>query len=297
MIFTGSHSTLGWIVIDKVSGVTSMHVTRKMKKFFQGQKIGHAGTLDPLASGILPLALGSTTSLIPFLMDYEKTYEFGVTWGVKTTTDDSCGEVCSLSSVIPTVEDIQSALPFFTGVIQQRPPMYSALKIKGQPAYTYARQGYTLILPQRSIHIESMDLIKHEGEKSYFRVRCQSGTYVRSLARDLATTLGTEGHVHFLRRTHVGPFEEKHAMPMDFLEEMSHKERMKFSHPPHIVLSHIPSCDVTQQEREDLWHGRFIQRNLDDGVVGCYHQWSLVALGQCAGGVIRPKRCFRGDIC
>lgn len=274
-----------------------MHVTRKVKRILQGQKVGHAGTLDPLASGILPLALGSTTSLIPFLMEYKKTYEFGVTWGTRTTTDDSCGEICAVSSLVPSIENIHSTLSLFTGEIQQRPPIYSALKINGRPAYDYARQGQEIFLPQRSVYIETLELTAHKEMESYFRMTCTSGTYVRSLARDLALALGTEGHIHFLRRTHVGPFGQTEAIPLDLLDEISHKERMKYSHPSHIVLSHIPVCHVTEEERDSLWQGRFVHRDLDDGRVGCYHQWNLVALGHCAGGIIRPKRCFRGDTC
>ena len=234
----------GWINFDKPLGMTSTQAVGKVRWMFQAQKAGHAGTLDPLASGILPIALGEATKTIPYIQDAHKVYEFSVTWGEQRSTDDAEGDVIAESDVRPAPEAIEAALPVFVGEIEQVPPKFSAIKIDGQRAYDLARDGQEVEIKSRTVFVESLEVICHSehseeshdlkvGDPSHafgmtvnqtsFRMRCGKGTYVRSIARDLALELGTYGYVSALRRCEVGGFNEMCAISLANLEEMHDK--------------------------------------------------------------------------
>jgi tRNA pseudouridine55 synthase len=198
----------GWVVLDKPVGMTSTHAVSRLKRIFNAKKAGHAGTLDPLASGILPVAFGEATKTVPFVQDGEKAYRFTVRFGVETDTDDSDGSVTAQSELRPARADILALLPRFIGVIEQVPPAFSAIKIDGERAYDLARDGETPALSARQVTIHALDLVAAEADEAVFEARCGKGTYVRAIARDLGRLLGCFGHVTALRRTRVGPFAE-----------------------------------------------------------------------------------------
>ncbi|WP_372426587.1 tRNA pseudouridine(55) synthase TruB [Salinarimonas chemoclinalis] len=208
----------GWVVLDKAVGVTSTHAVAMVKRAFNAKKAGHAGTLDPLASGILPIALGEATKTVPFVMDGRKAYLFTVSWGAQTDTDDAEGEVVARSDARPTPAEIEAILPDFVGEIMQVPPRYSAIKIAGERAYDLARDGETVELVARPVEIDRISLVAHGGDTSVFEAECGRGTYVRALARDFGRRLGCLGHVSSLRRTRVGPFTEEDTVEAQDLE-------------------------------------------------------------------------------
>jgi tRNA pseudouridine55 synthase len=222
----------GWIVVDKPYGMNSTRVVSLLKRFLPRKyKIGHAGTLDPLATGILPLAIGEATKTIAFAMDAIKTYEFTITWGQSRDTEDAEGAITATSDVRPSADDIRSVLPRFIGTIEQMPPIYSALKVDGKRAYDLARAGEEVVLKARPVFIESLTLTHYESESASFEVVCGKGTYVRSLARDIAQAVGAKGYVSILRRTRVGPFvldQSKH----DLLERAEAKKKEKTTKNP-----------------------------------------------------------------
>mgnify|MGYP003344064858 CR=1 FL=1 len=196
----------GWLIIDKPAGMTSAHVVARVKRMLDAAKIGHGGTLDPLATGILPLALGEATKTVSYVMDGEKSYRFTARWGEARDTDDSDGRVVATSEERPTRQAIEAALPAFRGEISQVPPDYSAIKVDGARAYDLAREGEKLDLTPRIARIDQFDLVAQpDGDHAIFEVVCGKGTYMRSLARDLARALGTHGHITQLRRTRSGP--------------------------------------------------------------------------------------------
>ena len=209
----------GWVVLDKGVGMTSTHAVAAVKRALNAKKAGHAGTLDPLASGILPIALGEATKTVPYVMDGRKAYVFTVAWGAETNTDDAEGEVVASSEIVPTREAIEALLPRFTGAIEQTPPRFSAIKIGGERAYDLAREGETVELKARPVEVHRLAVVSHEGTRSVLEAECGKGTYVRSLARDLGRALGCLGHVAALRRTRVGPFTEAEAVTVAALGE------------------------------------------------------------------------------
>jgi tRNA pseudouridine55 synthase len=208
----------GWINLDKPVGVTSTQAVGRVKFLFSAKKAGHAGTLDPLASGVLPIALGEATKTVSVVQDGMKRYRFAVRWGVETETDDGEGRAVAQSDQRPEAAAIAALLPRFTGVILQTPPMYSAIKIAGERAYDLAREGAQFEIAPREIVVHRLELIAHEGEESTFEADCGKGAYVRSLARDLGRALGCFGHVSMLRRTRVGPFLAENAVTFERLE-------------------------------------------------------------------------------
>src|SRR6476660_755717 len=209
----------GWIVLDKPIGMTSTHAVAVVKRLFQAKRAGHAGTLDPLASGGLPIALGEATKTVPFVMDSRKRYRFTVAWGEERDTDDTEGRVTQTSDTRPSAEAILNLLPRFTGLIEQVPPQYSAIKIQGERAYDLARDGETLELKPRPVEIHHLSLIEQlDNSHSVFQAECGKGTYVRALARDIGRILGCYGNICALRRTLVGPFGESDMIPLEQLE-------------------------------------------------------------------------------
>jgi len=292
----------GWVVFDKPLGMTSTQSVGKVRWLFTAQKAGHGGTLDPLATGILPIALGDATKTVPFTMDADKDYVFTITWGENRDTQDAEGEVTATSDVRPSRDDIEDALGQFVGHIEQVPPKYSAIKVDGQRAYDLMRGGGDVELKSRPVHIKSLKLAKYTPESVTIHMACGKGTYVRSLARDLAAELGTCGYVSFLRRTRVGGFDEAGAFSLDDLEKLCHRGGvLEALRPVQSVLDDIPVMIVTENEAIDLKHGRAIASSLsqDQSDDGEPPSWILAVMNDTAialchrrGGEILPKRVF-----
>jgi len=247
----------GWVALDKPIEMTSTQAVAVVRRLFNANKAGHAGTLDPLASGVLPIALGEATKTVPWLMEAEKGYRFSIAWGVSTDTQDREGQVIARSDARPTREAIEAALAGFVGQIEQAPPAYSAIKVDGERAYDLARAGEAVALEARPVTLHEARLLAAEADQARFEIRCGKGFYVRALVRDLACALGAEGHVADLRRTQVGPFHEKQATPLDALTESVHKglasERL---HPVETALADIPALAISGEDAFKLKQGR-----------------------------------------
>ena len=208
----------GWLVLDKPVGMGSTEAVSKIKWLFQAEKAGHAGTLDPLASGMLPIALGEATKTVPYVQDGAKIYRFTVAWGQERSTDDLEGPVTNSSDLRPSEAEVLALLPKYTGVIMQTPPQFSAIKIAGERAYDLARDGATVDIPAREIEIGRLDIVEHNADHTVFEVECGKGTYVRSLARDMGRDLGCFGHISELRRVEVEPFTSEDFVTIAELE-------------------------------------------------------------------------------
>ncbi|RWF64603.1 MAG: tRNA pseudouridine(55) synthase TruB, partial [Mesorhizobium sp.] len=208
----------GWLVLDKPVGMGSTEAVSKIKWLFQAEKAGHAGTLDPLASGMLPIAFGEATKTVPYVQDGAKVYRFTVAWGEERSTDDLEGPVTKSSDQRPAEADVLLLMPKYTGVIMQTPPQFSAIKIAGERAYDLARDGATVDIPAREVEIGRLDLIEHNADRTIFEVECGKGTYVRSLARDMGRDLGCFGHIAELRRIEVEPFTQEDFVTIAELE-------------------------------------------------------------------------------
>lgn len=292
----------GWVLLDKPVGMTSTQAVGAVKWLFAAKKAGHAGTLDPLASGCLPIALGEATKTVPFVMDGRKVYRFTVRWGVQTDTDDSEGQPVETSDVRPGREDILAALPAFRGEIEQVPPAFSALKINGERAYDLARDGIEVELAARPVVIHRLELVEQpDTDHAVFEAECGKGTYVRSIARDLGRALGSRGHIAALRRASVGTFPEEQLVPLAALREMSEAmddaPPMQALRPVEIGLDSLPSLRVSPAEASRLAHGQpIILRGRDapvlEGPVAITAGGRLVALGEAEAGEIHPKRIF-----
>ncbi|GJL84660.1 MAG: tRNA pseudouridine synthase B [Micavibrio sp.] len=244
----------GWINLDKPPGMTSTQAVGKVRRIMNAQKVGHAGTLDPLATGILPIALGEATKTVPFAQDRIKTYVFTVQWGEQRDTDDGEGDVIETSGTRPTKEQIESILEKYTGNIEQTPPKFSAIKIDGKRAYDLARAGEDVELKSRIVYIESLQLTDVRDDEADFEVICGKGTYIRSLARDMALDLGTCGYIKALRRTKVGPFDEKNAISLDKLEELDDIAGALL--PLETALDDIPALAIKEAEMAKLKNGQ-----------------------------------------
>ena len=284
----------GWVVVDKPEGMSSAHVVAVLRRLFNTKKAGHGGTLDPLASGVLPVALGEATKALSYILDGTKAYQFEVTWGEARTTDDREGEVIKMSPYRPKKEDIEAILPCFRGEIEQVPPAYSALKIEGKKAYALARAGQKVDLPSRRLTITSLDLIRTSPDSATFSVVCSKGTYVRSLGRDMAIRLGTCGYISYLRRTQAGPFHEKSAILLDSLRKIGHNtELMKSILPLPDALVDILALEVENKEALKLRQGQpLLTSDLREDVVLIMCQGVPQALAKRAAGKIRPLRVF-----
>ncbi len=292
----------GWVLLDKPVGMTSTQAVGAVKWLFSAKKAGHAGTLDPLASGCLPIALGEATKTVPFVMDGRKVYRFTVRWGVETDTDDSEGQAVATSELRPAREAILAVLEDFRGEIEQVPPAFSALKINGERAYDLARDGVEVQLAARTVVIHSLELIEQpDADHAVFEAECGKGTYVRSLARDFGRALGTRGHISALRRTRVGTFAEEELIPLATLrgmsEAMDDAAPMQALRPVEIGLDSLPSLRVSPAEASRLAHGQpIILRGRDapilEGPVAITAGGRLVALGEAEAGEIHPKRIF-----
>lgn len=298
----------GWINFNKPYGMGSTDAVSAVKRLLRPEKIGHAGTLDPLADGVLPLALGEATKTVPYLVDAKKTYEFTVVWGQSRTTDDAEGEVTATSSHRPTHRAIDAIIPQFTGVIQQVPPIFSALKVDGKRAYDLARAGEAVELKSREVTIYDLQMLNVPdgadpiaGDSARFRVTCSKGTYIRSLARDMALALSTVGYVSALKRTAVGGFCLQDAISLDFLEEIVHKAT-SFSDPSLLgivlplsaALDDIPAIAVDVAEATRLRQGLSIAHHaqISSEIAAAYLGQRLIAMCLHEAGVWKPKRVF-----
>ena len=251
----------GWLILDKPLGITSAGGVAAVKRMLRQlglakTRIGHGGTLDPLATGVLPIALGEATKLAGRMLNATKAYRFTVAWGRSTTTDDGEGTVVAVSAGRPDAAAIRAVLPQFTGMILQTPPAFSALKVDGQRAYALARAGATVLLAPRALTIDVLNLVAAEADCATFDVTASKGTYVRSLARDLALALGTVGHVAALRRTRAGPFELAQAIPLDKLASFAQDDVEQAVLPLTAGLDDIPAFAVSPEAALALRQGR-----------------------------------------
>lgn len=286
----------GWLVIDKPGGITSAKVVARVKNTTKAMKVGHAGTLDPMASGILPIALGEATKTVMFMSNASKTYKFTVMFGKATDTDDAEGKVIEESDKVPTHQEIEAALPAFIGKIEQIPPSYSAIKVNGKRSYDLAREGKAEELKARIIQVNYLKLLNFHGNIAEFEMDCGKGTYVRSIARDLSRKLGTCGHVTVLRRTRVGNFCEEDAILLENLEKMLHiAPPVKGILPVEAVLDDIPVLHLNQSSSEDLRNGRFVivkDGEIHHQVICAMNGGKLVAIAKIEGDRLKPVRVF-----
>ena len=294
----------GWIVLDKQVGMTSTHAVAAVRRLTCARRAGHAGTLDPLASGCLPIALGEATKTVPFVMEGRKRYRFTVRWGEERDTDDAEGQVIETSAARPAAADIRAVLPRFTGTIAQVPPRFSAIKVEGERAYDLARDGEVVELTARPVEIGRLELAElADADHAVFEAECGKGTYVRALARDMGRALGTFGHVCALRRTAVGPFGEGDMISLERLEALWHRaaagevrlaDALK---PVETALADIPALAVSRADAARLQRGQAVLLRGRDapiirGAVYVTASGLLVALAEVDHGEIVPKRVF-----
>ncbi len=279
----------GWLVIDKPYGMGSTQVVGKLKHLLHPTKIGHAGTLDPLATGVLPIALGKATRLIQFVMNDQKTYEFDIQWGTQTTSDDLDGEIIAQNQLAPTKEEILKILPKLTGKIMQTPSMFSAIKINGKRAYELARTGKPVVISPRPIFIYDLKLIHHTRKKSVFVATVSKGTYIRTLAHDIASALGMLGVVIRLHRTIDGPF---HIQQAQTLETPAISEKII---PLEVVLKNIPTLTVDKITADRLQKGQRIKEekyHLSSGIHVIQCDQKIIALVEIEKAILHPKIVF-----
>lgn len=296
----------GWVCLDKPPDLGSTEAVSRVRRLFNAQKAGHAGTLDPLASGILPIALGEATKTVPFMMEARKIYRFSIEWGVATDSIDREGAIVARSDVRPSADAVRAALGDFVGEIDQTPPRFSAIKVNGQRAYDLARDGEAFELQSRRVTIHEA-AVTDAPDRDHVEITMLTGkgVYVRSLARDLAQALGAEGHVSALRRERVGPFSIQNAVTLDSLEEMVHRGAASEGLlPVATALDDIPELAVTDQDAFQLRQGRPIvllprqvetlRDRLRDGsrTVSAFQDGTLVALCSMRAGRLEPDRVF-----
>ena len=294
----------GWVVLDKPVGMTSTHAVSIVKRLFSAKRCGHAGTLDPLASGALPIALGEATKTVPFVMDGRKLYRFTIRWGEERDTDDAEGRTVSTSKERPSPEAVHALLPSYTGLIQQIPPRYSAIKIEGERAYDLARDGEQVELAPRPVEIGRLELVGiPDPDHAVLEAECGKGTYVRSLARDLGRALGCFGHVSALRRAAVGSFGEETMILLEQLEALCHRAASGEGSladalmPVETALDDIPALAVSWADAARLQRGQAVLLRGRDapnfrGTVYVTVAGQLLALAELDRGEIVPKRVF-----
>ena len=295
----------GWICLDKPLDLGSTTAVSRVRRAFNAQKAGHAGTLDPLATGILPIALGEGTKTVPFLMDADKTYRFTVAWGTTTASFDREGAVTATSDVRPTAAEVEAVLPRFVGEIEQVPPAFSAIKVDGERAYDLAREGVEVELAARKVRIDSARITDApDADHVEIEIDCGKGTYVRALARDLAELLGACGHVSALRRLRVGAFTEDRAITLDSLEDLCDRgAALEALLPVETALDDIPALALTAEDAFRLTQGRSVvllprqvetlkDRLAGSRTVSATHGGKLVALCEMRAGRLNPTRVF-----
>lgn len=293
----------GWLIVDKPSGMTSTAVVNAVKRLTDAAKAGHGGTLDPLATGILPVAFGEATKTMQYVVDGLKTYRFTLRWGAETDTDDADGTVVQTNDARPDEAAVRAVLPDFTGEIEQVPPRYSAIKVDGQRAYDRARDGEEFELEPRLVWIETLDLVDMpDPDHAVFEVSCGAGTYMRSLARDIARAVGAAGHIADLRRTRVGPFAEENSISLDELRSFGHSAAvLEHLLPVETALDDIPALALTDSEASRLRNGQTVSllRKMDLDRIADFNDGDTVlavgrgkpiALTRYAGGEVHPLR-------
>jgi tRNA pseudouridine55 synthase len=294
----------GWLIIDKPQGLTSTDVVNRVRRAFDAQKAGHGGTLDPLATGVLPIAFGHATKTVPYVMDGTKLYRFTLRLGEARDTDDADGAVIESSEIRPTDEELRAALPAFCGDIMQVPPAYSAIKIAGERAYDMAREGRAPVLEPRPARVDRFDLVERpDADHAIFEVQSGKGVYMRSLARDLARACGALGHIAVLRRLRVGPFMEEDAIPLDKVMpgEDTARSSPDFLRPVATALADIPALALTEPETVQLTQGQAIslltlmgripaEANPAGGLVRAMAGGRVVGLCRLEDGMLRSER-------
>ncbi len=294
----------GWLIIDKPPGLTSTDVVNRVRRWFDAQKAGHGGTLDPLATGLLPVAFGAATKTVPYVMDGTKIYRFTLRFGEARDTDDADGSVTDTSPARPGDAAITAALPRFRGDIMQVPPAFSAVKVGGERAYDMAREGRAPVLEARPARVDRFELVaRPDADTAVFEVQSGKGVYMRSLARDLARACGTLGHVAALRRLRVGPFTEADAIPLDKLQraEDTPPASPDLLLPVATALADIPALALTDAEAADLAHGQAISlvtllgrippaANPDGGVARAMAGSRVIGLCRLDEGWLKPER-------
>ena len=294
----------GWVILDKPVGMTSTQGVAVVKRIFNAKKAGHAGTLDPLASGLLPIALGEATKTVPYVMDGRKVYRFTVRWGIETTTDDTEGSAAATSDLRPAEVDIRALLPRYTGTISQVPPQFSAIKVDGERAYDLARDGEIVEMQPRPVEIYRLELVNMpDADHAEFLAECGKGTYVRSLARDMGQALGSLGHIKALRREAVGSLGENDMISLEQLTELCHRAAAGEGNladailPVETALDDIPALAVGRADAARLQRGQAVLLRGRDapifrGTVYVTVSGQLVALAEVDRGEIVPKRVF-----
>jgi tRNA pseudouridine55 synthase len=289
----------GWLVLDKPIGMTSTQAVGAVRRLFEAQKAGHAGTLDPLATGILPIALGEATKTVPFAVAGDKAYRFTVRFGVETDTDDADGQIVRTSELLPARAAIEAVLPEFTGEIMQVPPRFSAIKVDGARAYDLAREGEEVELEARPVLIDDLRLIDMpDAATAVLEADCGKGTYVRALARDMGRALGSCAHVIGLRRTAVGPFDEAMAVKLEELEAAAKEgEAGRYLLPVEAALEALPDLSVGPNDAAALARGQAVLVRGRDapvlkGAAWAHFKGQILALGELEKGAFRPTRVF-----
>jgi tRNA pseudouridine55 synthase len=290
----------GWVVLDKPVGMSSTHAVSVVKRLFQAKRAGHAGTLDPLASGVLPIALGEATKTVPFVMEGRKVYRFTVRWGEERDTDDAEGRITASAPERPSAAAVAALLPRFVGQIAQVPPRFSAVKIDGERAYDLARDGEAVDIAPRQVEIHHLELTETpDPDHATLLAECGKGTYVRALARDMGRALGCLGHVAGLRRTAVGPFGEDVAVSLDALQRLRSGEAIERAAllPVEAGVAALPALQVSSSDAGRLARGQAVLlRGRDAPVMGGWVSVSsggaLIALAQVEKGELRPRRIF-----
>ncbi len=291
----------GWLNFDKPEGMTSTQAVGAVRRLFDAAKAGHGGTLDPLACGVLPIALGEATKTVPYVMDGRKIYRWRLAFGEERTTDDREGSVTVTSPHRPTAAEIVAALPAFTGTIQQIPPAFSALKIDGERAYDLARAGETVDLAPRAVTIERFTLLgMPDPDHADFETVAGKGTYIRSLGRDVARAVGAYGHVVFLRRTQCGPFAEERAISLETLRGLGQGPALRARLSAiETALDDIPALALTQEDARRLRHGMSISLPvgpvppfISGTIVRAMENERVVALTRVLDGFLHPIRVF-----
>ena len=288
----------GWLVVDKPAGITSTAVVNKVKWAFQAQKAGHAGTLDPAATGVLAVALGEATKTVPYITDALKCYRFVVRFGAATTTDDAEGTTIATATTRPTDADILAALPAFRGDIQQVPPQFSAIKVDGERAYDLAREGEQMDLAARPLWVDSLDLIERpDADHALLEMVCGKGGYVRSIARDLGAALGCLGHVLWLRREWSGPFEAADGVSLEDIDRLARTDEIDaLLKPLELGLADLPELPATPEGAARLKNGNpgmVIASGVEWGAEAwASYQGRAVAVGRYQSGELHPSRVF-----
>jgi tRNA pseudouridine55 synthase len=298
----------GWLIVDKPPALTSTDVVNRVKRAFDAQKAGHGGTLDPLATGVLPIAFGAATKTVPYVMDGTKLYRFTLRFGEARDTDDADGQLTATTDARPTDEQINAALPRFRGDLMQVPPAFSAVKVAGERAYDMAREGRAPVLEPRPARVDRFELIgRPDPDTAVFEVASGKGVYMRSLARDLAQACGTLGHVAALRRLRVGPFLEAQAIPLDKLLDKSLRAADTAPASPDLLrpvstaLADIPALALTEAEVTDLKHGQAISlvalmgripdaADPGGGLVRAMAGSRVIGLCRLQDGLLKPER-------